>query len=104
MRGFFYPYTPPPPPPFNQPNDFRDGPPASPPPSFTPQPSPFRVDPGSIKQCRRKFTYIWLSNGDAFWFYPTFIGRRSISGFRWTGFMWVFYGTDLRNITSFICY
>lgn len=81
-----------------------DGPPTSPPPSFTPELSPYRVDPGSIRQCRRKYTYIWLENGDSFWFYPTFVGRTSIAGYRWIGFWWIYYGTDLDNIRSFICY
>ena len=81
-----------------------DGPPMSPPPQFIPEPSPYRVDPGSIKQCKKKYTYIWLNNGDSFWFYPTYISRNSISGYRWIGFWWVHYGTDLRNITSFVCF
>ncbi len=81
-----------------------DGPPMAPPPSFTPELAPYRVDPGSIRGCRRKYTYIWLNNGNSFWFYPVYIGRRSISGYRWIGFWWVYFGTDLNNIQSFICY
>lgn len=81
-----------------------DGPPTAPPPSFTPEQAPYRVDPGSIRRCRRKYTYIWLRDGRSFWFYPVYIGRTSISGYRWTGFWWVYYGTNLRRIESFICY
>jgi len=82
------------------------GPPTSPPPSFTPQQSQqqvFAVDPGGIRGCLFRFTYIWLRN-DAFWFFPTFVGRNSIAGFRWTGFRWVYFGIDLNRIVSFQCF
>ncbi len=80
------------------------GPPTSPPPSYIPETAPYRVDPGSIRRCRRKYTYIWLVDGQSFWYYPTYIGRTSISGYRWIGYMWIYYGTDLRRIRSFTCY
>jgi hypothetical protein len=83
------------------------GPPTTPPPAFVPtqtqQVGVFAVDPGAIRGCLYRFTYVWLTNRQQFWFYPTFIGRRSISGFRWNGWMWVYFGTDLRNIESFQC-
>ncbi len=78
--------------------------PTSPPPPFIPETAPYRVDPASIRRCRRKYTYLWLENGQRFWFYPIYIGRTSISGYRWIGFTWVLYGTDLRQIQSFVCY
>ncbi|WP_313892818.1 transporter [Psychrobacillus sp.] len=81
--------------------------PTSPPPSFVPQQqsvSTFAVDPGSIRGCLYRNTFIWLRNGSSFWFFPTFVGRRSVSGFRWTGRMWTFYGTDLNRISSFQCF
>lgn len=59
-------------------------PPNSPPPNFTPKQADvqtFAVDPGSIRGCMFRFTYIWLRR-DAFWFFPVFVDRRSISGFR----------------------
>jgi len=76
------------------------------PPSVTPERpvGVFAVDPGAIRRCRYKFTYLWLENGQEFWAYLIFVGRRSISGFRWIGFRWVYFGTDLRNIDSFVCY
>ncbi|WP_099156647.1 hypothetical protein [Virgibacillus ndiopensis] len=80
--------------------------PTSPPPSFTPvQPQfqTFAVDPGGIRRCLFRFTYIWLRR-DAFWFYPVFVGRNSIAGFRWTGFRWVFFGINLNRIEAFQCY
>lgn len=81
------------------------GPPTSPPPNFTPQQSQvqtFAVDPGGIRRCLFRFTYIWLRR-DAFWFYPTFVGRRSIAGYRWTGWNWVYFGIDLDHIQQFQC-
>ncbi|SDN89493.1 hypothetical protein SAMN05518871_108126 [Psychrobacillus sp. OK028] len=85
----------------------QGGAPTSPPPSFVPQrqnASVFAVDPGSIRGCLFRFTYVWLNNGNAFWLYPTHVGRRSVSGFRWNGFRWTYYGTDLERISSFQCF
>lgn len=83
------------------------GPPTAPPPSFVPaqtqQASAFAVDPGSIRGCLFRFTYVWLRNRQQFWFYPTFVGRRSVSGYRWNGFRWLYFGIDLREIQSFTC-
>lgn len=88
------------------------GPPSSPPPSFTPsQPKSlqsqqfgvYAVDPGAIRRCLYQFTYIWLRR-DAFWFFPVFVGRNSIAGFRWNRNRWVYYGVDLDRIESFQCY
>lgn len=81
--------------------------PSSPPPQFIPeQPvaSTFAVDPGAITGCLFRNTYIWPRNGPGFWFFPTFVGRTSVAGFRWTGRIWVFSGFDLRSIQSFTCF
>ncbi|MDY0395208.1 hypothetical protein ACFSMW_12505 [Virgibacillus halophilus] len=82
------------------------GPPNTPPPSFVPQQTHFQtfaVDPGAIRMCRFRFTYVWLHN-QSFWFYPTFIGRNSIAGFRWRHNRWVYFGIDLNQIVSFQCF
>ncbi|MDQ0173795.1 transporter [Paenibacillus tundrae] len=82
-------------------------PPPSPPPQFTPpQPAAtaFAIDPGAIVGCLFRNTYVWLRNGNSFWFFPTFVGRTSVAGFRWTGRRWVFTGVDLRSIVSFTCF
>lgn len=82
------------------------GPPQTPPPTFIPeqqQLQTFAMDPGAIRGCLFRFTYIWLPR-DGFWFFPVFIGRRSISGYRWVGFRWVYAGIDLNHIQSFQCY
>lgn len=78
--------------------------PSSPPPTSVPQQpmaSTFAVDPGAIRGCLFRNTYIWPTRGPGFWFYPTFVGRTSVAGFRWTGWMWVYSGLDLRSIESF---
>lgn len=80
--------------------------PNSPPPNFTPKQSQvqtFAVDSGAIRGCLFRFTYIWLRR-DAFWFFPVFVSRFSVAGFRWVGFRWVYFGIDLRQIQSFQCF
>ncbi|HLR69397.1 hypothetical protein [Virgibacillus alimentarius] len=82
------------------------GPPTTPPPNFTPtkqQIQPFAIDPGAIQGCLFRFTYIWLSR-EAFWFFPIFVGRNSISGFRWSHNRWTYFGIDLNSIQSFQCF
>lgn len=80
------------------------GAPTTPPPSFVPtQAQTFAVDPGGIRRCMFRFTYVWLRRNQQFWFYPIFVGRNSIAGFRWTGFNWVYFGISLRQIESFTC-
>lgn len=87
-----------------------DGPPSGPPPSITPQlaaPSGagvFAIDPGSIRRCRFRFVYLRLRNRREFWAWLTFVGRRSVSGWRWNGRRWVYFGVSLREIVSFYCY
>ncbi|GAE06309.1 hypothetical protein JCM10914_2459 [Paenibacillus sp. JCM 10914] len=49
-------------------------------------------------------TYIWPQYGPGFWFFPIFVGRTSVAGFRWTGSSWIYAGYDLGRITSFTCY
>lgn len=83
--------------------------PQGPPPNVTPRrssggPSLYAVDPGAIWNCRYKYTYIWLENGRSFWAWLVFVGRRSVSGYRWVGYGWVYFGTDLDNISDFVCY
>lgn len=82
------------------------GPPSAPPPSFVPQQAPgvFAVDPGAIRPCRFRFVYIWLNTGEQFWAWLVFVGPRSAAGWRWTGFRWIYFGIDLRNIQSFVCH
>lgn len=94
-------------PPFGPPGQ-QGGPPSGPPPSFVPAQrgdiSIRAIDPGAIRPCLFRFVYIWLENGRQFWAWLVFVGPRSVAGWRWNGFTWVFFGTDLDNISSFVCY
>jgi hypothetical protein len=97
-------------PPFGQPPVSPGGssrPPVGPPPAFVPMQSQIGVqmiDPGAIRPCTFRYVYIWLNTGESFWAWLVFVGRRSAAGWRWTGFRWIYFGVDLRNIESFICY
>jgi len=87
-----------------------DRPPSGPPPSTTPV-EPFSaaggpetfVDAGSIRGCLFRYVYIWPRRGSGFWMWLTFIGSRSISGWRWDGRRWFRFGMDLRDVRSFRC-
>ncbi len=98
----------PPPPPYGggQHGGQHGGPPTAPPPGFIPheQAGLYAVDPGGIRPCLYRYTYIWLRNGKNFWYYPTYVGRTSIAGYRWRGYHWQYYGIDLDRIRSFTCH
>lgn len=93
--------------------DVRQFSPPGPPPNYIPQKSAAgfggegistkAISPGQINFCLYKFTYIWQTNGRAYWAFLTNAGRRSIAGFRWRRGRWVYFGLDLRNIESFYC-
>jgi hypothetical protein len=59
---------------------------------------------GGRRLCKFRFVYIWLRNGNSFWAWLTFVGPRSVSGFRWNGRRWVYFTMDPRRINRFICY
>ena len=93
----------------------KQGEPSGPPPSITPSkqqatmkyghgPSPKYVEPGTIRHCLYRYVYIWPRNGRGFWAWLNYVGRRSVSGYRWNGHRWVYFGMDLRQIESFSCY
>lgn len=99
----------------------QPNPPTSMPPNFVPQkgqgkklgttteavtaggPTVFAVDPGAILPCVNQFVYIWPTNGPGFWAFITFVGRRSIAGFRLQGRRFRYFGMDLRRIDEFFC-
>ncbi|MCP8615478.1 transporter [Salirhabdus salicampi] len=64
------------------------------------------VDPESFYGCLRRITFVRLTNGSRFWFYPVFIGRRSVAGYRWSSRVqrWVYTGFDTELVESFQCY
>ncbi|MCP1143357.1 hypothetical protein MKZ01_01115 [Lysinibacillus endophyticus] len=87
-------------------------PPTAPPPSFTPQMTTFqqqefsrRGGVGSIRRCMFRNTFIWLRNGNAFWFFPMFVIGNQIIGFRWRGNRgWVYDSLNRNSIMFFQCY
>ena len=88
------------------------GAPFSGPPNFTPPQSksqqigatPQAIDSGAIRPCTYRFVYIWPRRGRGFWAWLTFVGPRSVAGFRWDRNRWQYFGMDLRNISSFQCF
>lgn len=91
----------------------QSGAPSGPPPSATPSKNQAQVksytgvkavEPGTLKPCRYTYVYIWPRRGSGFWAWLTYVGRRSASGYRWNGYRWYYFGIDLNNIDSFICY
>jgi len=62
------------------------------------------VSANSIRFCLFKFTYIWEVNGRSYWAFLFNVDRVSVSGFRWRGRNWVYFGINLRRIDSFVCY
>lgn len=100
----------PPAPPFSPPNFIPEAP------GMGPQPflggpgsgTQFRGrrpnQPGSFQRCINRFTFIWLINGNSFWFYPTFAGWQHVEGFRWRNGRWVYEIINLRRILFFRCF
>ncbi|CAM3143092.1 collagen-like protein [Filibacter tadaridae] len=80
--------------------------PTSPPPAIVPQQKQMgtlTVDPGALVGCLNRNTFILLSNHQSFWIYPTYIDRNTVSGYKWNGYIWIPWGTDLDRIISFQC-
>lgn len=94
-----------------RPQGSQGRPPTSPP-NFTPtEPqaqqfgaTPFVIDQGAISPCVFRFVYIWPRRERGFWAWLTFVGRRSVSGFRFNRSTWRYFGMDLREIRSFECF
>jgi LysM repeat protein len=87
-----------------EPGDPPLGPPSAPPPNFIPsEPGLYAIDPGAIAGCLFHFTYLWLSNGQSFWAFPVYVGRTSVSGWRYQRDRWVYFGIDVNEIRSFTC-
>lgn len=63
----------------------------------------FAVDPGAIFPCINRFVYIWPTNGPGFWAYVTFVGPRSVAGWRFGRGRVRYFGMDLRRIDEFYC-
>ncbi|WP_231860337.1 hypothetical protein [Bacillus sp. OxB-1] len=82
--------------------------PTTAPPNYTPaypETQLFAVDPGGIRRCLYRFTFVWLSRRQGFWFFPVFVGRNSVAGYRWRNRQrrWEYFGIDLNRIDAFTC-
>jgi len=75
------------------------------PPHYTPPRPGIRreVDGYAMQSCLYTPTYFWLENGQQFWFYPTFMGRRSVAGYRWVYSEWLYTGFGFDMIENFTC-
>lgn len=93
-------------PPFGQGGQQSSGPPPGPPPFAEPSQSfsaTMAVEPGTLRPCLFTYVYIWPRRQRPFWAWLDFVGRRSVSGFRWERHRWIRFGMDLRQIDSFVC-
>lgn len=57
-----------------------------------------------FRRCINRFTFIWLINGNSFWFYPTRMRRNQIEGFRWRNNRWIYDRINVRRILFFRCF
>ncbi|PYF06399.1 hypothetical protein [Ureibacillus chungkukjangi] len=86
--------------------------PTTPPPSFTPQMTSIQQQEftrsggiGNIRRCFFRNTFIWLRNGNSFWFFPMLAFGNQIIGFRWRGTRgWVYDVINRNSIWFFQCY
>lgn len=74
------------------------------PPNFSPPIPAWQNGARGISGCINRNTYIWLLGGNSFWFFPTFVGRQAVIGFRFRGFGWIYQRIYLNNIRSFQCF
>ena len=70
-------------------------------------PPPLAIPPKPVNSyiidCVYKYTYVWLKNGEQFWFYPTSVQYGAVTGYRKVGDFWTFYGFDSRLIDEVSC-
>jgi len=58
----------------------------------------------NLRGCLRRFTFIWLVNGNSFWFFPIIISGQQVIGFRWRRGVWVYDRINVRRILYHQCY
>jgi hypothetical protein len=79
--------------------------PMSPAPQFIPPIPSSRFGVESMRWCLHRNTFVWMRSGTEFWFFPTFVSRRVIVGFRWRRrFGWVYHVIDPSNVLTFQCF
>jgi hypothetical protein len=57
-----------------------------------------------LRRCINNFTFIWLRNGNSFWFFPTGMDNQFVRGFRWRRNRWEFNFINLNRILYFRCF
>lgn len=79
--------------------------PKNPPPDYTPMmpTSTGSIESSAIFPCTFRYTYLWLKNGESFWSYIAYVGKRAISGWKYKKGRWVQFGLHLRQIKNFTC-
>ena len=80
--------------------------PMGPPPSFTPAAPMAQAYTGgmNMNRCLFRNTYVWMRNGNSFWFFPTAVTRNLIFGFRWSRRNgWMPRTIQRDNIITFTC-
>lgn len=60
--------------------------------------------PRDLRRCLNRFTYIWLVNGNSFWFFPVFQSGQQVIGFRWRRGSWVYDRISTRRILFHQCF
>ncbi|HJV46184.1 MAG TPA: hypothetical protein VJ824_10730 [Bacillota bacterium] len=78
--------------------------PMSRPPDFTPPFPTWQVGPEGMRRCLYRNTFVWMRSGSEFWFFPTFVSRSVIVGFRWRGFGWIYHVINPRDVLTFQCF
>ena len=71
------------------------------PPNFIPRRPVFQ--PGPFRLCVNTFAYIWFYDGRDFWAWVSYISNRTIYGYRWNGFMWLYFEAYIYEIDTFFC-
>ncbi len=92
---------------YGQPSYFPAGEEITPmiaPPSFSPPIPAWQSGPSGIRRCINRNTYIWLRNRSSLWFFPTFVSRDVLIGFRWSRIGWTRSRINLRDIVSYQCF
>lgn len=79
--------------------------PQNPPPNYIPKlpTSVSSIESSVIYPCIHKYTYLWLKNGESFWAYIIYVGKRAVFGWRYKGGRWVQFHSHLRRIKNFTC-
>jgi hypothetical protein len=53
--------------------------------------------------CLYRISYVRLTSGDNFWYYPTSIERDLVSGYRWYGVYWRYFQFNRIYLASMNC-